>query len=129
MDAVSVAVVSSRVEAEIVAGLLRSYGLKAGVTADDAGAQEPQLQQQDRKSTRLNSSHANISYAVFCLKKKTEWHAPPPRRPAIRTPVPSPPHGSLGPPPPSPTPPSQRTALSSEPPFDSVPSCRPLRDR
>src|SRR3712207_7570435 len=28
----------------------------------------------DRKSTRLNSSHANISYAVFCLKKKT--HSP-----------------------------------------------------
>src|SRR3712207_7030556 len=28
------------------------------------------LAQQDRKSTRLNSSHANISYAVFCLKKK-----------------------------------------------------------
>src|SRR3712207_7449534 len=27
--------------------------------------------EQDRKSTRLNSSHANISYAVFCLKKKT----------------------------------------------------------
>src|SRR3712207_7124409 len=27
--------------------------------------------QVDRKSTRLNSSHANISYAVFCLKKKT----------------------------------------------------------
>src|ERR1035437_10423956 len=26
----------------------------------------------DRKSTRLNSSHANISYAVFCLEKKTE---------------------------------------------------------
>src|SRR3712207_8088907 len=26
----------------------------------------------DRKSTRLNSSHANISYAVFCLKKKIE---------------------------------------------------------
>src|SRR3712207_8795606 len=29
------------------------------------------LQPVDRKSTRLNSSHANISYAVFCLKKKT----------------------------------------------------------
>src|SRR3712207_8581231 len=31
----------------------------------------------DRKSTRLNSSHANISYAVFCLKKKkiTQKHA------------------------------------------------------
>src|ERR1035437_4829872 len=28
----------------------------------------------DRKSTRLNSSHANISYAVFCLKKKTRGH-------------------------------------------------------
>src|SRR3712207_7870046 len=28
----------------------------------------------DRKSTRLNSSHANISYAVFCLKKKTKTH-------------------------------------------------------
>src|SRR3712207_849625 len=28
----------------------------------------------DRKSTRLNSSHANISYAVFCLKKKKEIH-------------------------------------------------------
>src|SRR3712207_8795075 len=28
----------------------------------------------DRKSTRLNSSHANISYAVFCLKKKKIYH-------------------------------------------------------
>src|SRR3712207_8715406 len=28
----------------------------------------------DRKSTRLNSSHANISYAVFCLKKKKKEH-------------------------------------------------------
>src|SRR3712207_7938354 len=28
--------------------------------------------ERDRKSTRLNSSHANISYAVFCLKKKTQ---------------------------------------------------------
>src|SRR3712207_8787096 len=31
----------------------------------------------DRKSTRLNSSHANISYAVFCLKKKTSPSSPP----------------------------------------------------
>src|SRR3712207_8895295 len=30
----------------------------------------------DRKSTRLNSSHANISYAVFCLKKKVPSPAP-----------------------------------------------------
>src|SRR3712207_7978505 len=28
---------------------------------------------EDRKSTRLNSSHANISYAVFCLKKKNNY--------------------------------------------------------
>src|SRR3712207_8063871 len=28
----------------------------------------------DRKSTRLNSSHANISYAVFCLKKKSKYN-------------------------------------------------------
>src|SRR3712207_8643366 len=37
----------------------------------DGGAQAVRLALQDRKSTRLNSSHANISYAVFCLKKKT----------------------------------------------------------
>src|SRR5258708_21121180 len=40
---------------------------------------------QDRKSTRLNSSHQIISYAVFCLKKKTSRHAttrwkPPPQQ-------------------------------------------------
>src|SRR3712207_8549969 len=31
----------------------------------------------DRKSTRLNSSHANISYAVFCLKKKKSYESLP----------------------------------------------------
>src|SRR5438445_2621510 len=36
---------------------------------DEAVVVEPQ-EKRDRKSTRLNSSHANISYAVFCLKKK-----------------------------------------------------------
>src|SRR3712207_7327350 len=36
----------------------------------------------DRKSTRLNSSHANISYAVFCLKKKKQKHVV--TAPAIR---------------------------------------------
>src|SRR3712207_8768162 len=33
-------------------------------------ADHPDHRRRDRKSTRLNSSHANISYAVFCLKKK-----------------------------------------------------------
>src|SRR3712207_8686734 len=40
----------------------------AHLNVDEAGAPE---RMGDRKSTRLNSSHANISYAVFCLKKKT----------------------------------------------------------
>src|SRR3712207_7767327 len=35
-----------------------------------ADAPRPDPMEPDRKSTRLNSSHANISYAVFCLKKK-----------------------------------------------------------
>src|SRR3712207_8766207 len=37
---------------------------------DDALGIAPGQRGRDRKSTRLNSSHANISYAVFCLKKK-----------------------------------------------------------
>ncbi len=41
---VTVAVVASRAEAELVAGLLRSNGLRAAVLADDAGGQDPQLQ-------------------------------------------------------------------------------------
>src|SRR3712207_7312216 len=43
------------------------------VVAAAVVAAERQL---DRKSTRLNSSHANISYAVFCLKKKKQPHIP-----------------------------------------------------
>src|SRR2546430_8296545 len=45
------------------------------------------VQSQDRKSTRLNSSHSQISYAVFCLKKKK--HQTTPSRSAPPTPVPS----------------------------------------
>src|SRR3712207_7493197 len=37
------------------------------------GMKGPRSFQTDRKSTRLNSSHANISYAVFCLKKKKSY--------------------------------------------------------
>src|SRR3712207_8775237 len=37
---------------------------------DEAAPDLVPLPDEDRKSTRLNSSHANISYAVFCLKKK-----------------------------------------------------------
>src|SRR5690606_39712947 len=35
-----------------------------------------QLVNEDRKSTRLNSSHVKISYAVFCLKKKKKYNEP-----------------------------------------------------
>src|SRR5258707_9701254 len=38
----------------------------------ESGAEESARGREDRKSTRLNSSHANISYAVFCLKKKNK---------------------------------------------------------
>src|SRR5437870_9554440 len=40
------------------------------ITFDESGHPNFQQLQQDRKSTRLNSSHVAISYAVFCLKKK-----------------------------------------------------------
>src|SRR3712207_6859427 len=44
----------------------RQVGRAVGVEVGDGGRHAGE----DRKSTRLNSSHANISYAVFCLKKK-----------------------------------------------------------
>src|SRR2546429_2241108 len=40
----------------------------------EALPQGPGWQRLDRKSTRLNSSHGYISYAVFCLKKKKSYH-------------------------------------------------------
>src|SRR3712207_7456515 len=43
-----------------------------GTTSQWTGSEVSNVREMvDRKSTRLNSSHANISYAVFCLKKKT----------------------------------------------------------
>src|SRR5689334_24005618 len=45
--------------------------LRDCVDTDAHGSAPPLLSDQDRKSTRLNSSHSSISYAVFCLKKKT----------------------------------------------------------
>src|SRR3712207_9007147 len=65
--------------------LFRSRLTEAGVLASESTrtrgghlvetfhlASAPVRAWRDRKSTRLNSSHANISYAVFCLKKKKE---------------------------------------------------------
>src|SRR3712207_8415294 len=47
---------------------------KAPVNGRTADATDVAYSWSDRKSTRLNSSHANISYAVFCLKKKNKSH-------------------------------------------------------
>src|SRR3712207_9326737 len=49
-----------------------ALSIAAGGTADDSEGffVRPTIIEGDRKSTRLNSSHANISYAVLCLKKK-----------------------------------------------------------
>src|SRR2546430_14478237 len=48
-----------------------AHGARGGVP-HRAQADPPIRGRQDRKSTRLNSSHSQISYAVFCLKKKKE---------------------------------------------------------
>src|SRR3712207_5766950 len=52
------------------AGALPGEGHRAALAGDEDRGPEALGEQPDRKSTRLNSSHANISYAVFCLKKK-----------------------------------------------------------
>src|SRR5205085_6486968 len=69
---------------EITTRAARGYGgfMNEDYLWDKSGEPDPEIQQleeilkplryepQDRKSTRLNSSHSQISYAVFCLKKK-----------------------------------------------------------
>src|SRR3712207_7832348 len=48
-------------------------GLPFALAPHEAAQRRPHVgRARDRKSTRLNSSHANISYAVFCLKKKKQ---------------------------------------------------------
>src|SRR3712207_7386743 len=50
---------------------VKSFGLEKALLQCDPLMQTHEVRDDlDRKSTRLNSSHANISYAVFCLKKK-----------------------------------------------------------
>src|SRR3712207_8782511 len=56
--------------------VIDSLEVEADIVVNNAGLQHVSAIEEfpperlDRKSTRLNSSHANISYAVFCLKKK-----------------------------------------------------------
>src|SRR3712207_8017680 len=58
--------------AAAVVALAGVVGLATGFFRPAAYAGLPNLVE-DRKSTRLNSSHANISYAVFCLKKQSQF--------------------------------------------------------
>src|SRR3712207_7464375 len=61
---------------KIVEGMLGKRFFAAQVLADQPWIHDDKRTVgQDRKSTRLNSSHANISYAVFCLKKKKNTSA------------------------------------------------------
>src|SRR3712207_7089391 len=55
---------------EPVAQVAEREGITPRELADRNAERFQDLMPRDRKSTRLNSSHANISYAVFCLKKK-----------------------------------------------------------
>src|SRR3712207_7434031 len=73
-EAVLEAVRAARVLGDVAAD--RADDLRAGVRRVEE--RRPDGGGQDRKSTRLNSSHANNSYAVFCLKKKNRMQ---PRRP------------------------------------------------
>src|SRR5256886_11079168 len=55
----------ARIEAALAA-----QGVRVVQVGSEYGAGQVEINLQDRKSTRLNSSHSQISYAVFCLKKK-----------------------------------------------------------
>src|SRR5947207_11349853 len=54
-----------------VRGFAPVFAAQAAANASASGCAEPTPGSSDRKSTRLNSSHTVISYAVFCLKKKS----------------------------------------------------------
>src|SRR3712207_3799796 len=60
--------------ADVEKGMLGANGIVGGGIPLACGAALTAKTLGDRKSTRLNSSHANISYAVFCLKKKKKPH-------------------------------------------------------
>src|SRR5215217_8341287 len=63
--------------------------VKGCITRLSPDRSRPVAANRDRKSTRLNSSHANISYAVFCLKKKKQkahiTHLKKKKSPQLRT--------------------------------------------
>jgi hypothetical protein len=72
---VVVAVTSSRTEAELIVGLLHSYGLQAAISADDAGGQEPQLQLQ---GVRVLVASSDETAARDVLTRSADLDAEPP---------------------------------------------------
>src|SRR5687768_17889845 len=54
-------------------GVVCLFEQQVGLIQDLVAEQVDEELREDRKSTRLNSSHGYISYAVFCLKKKTKY--------------------------------------------------------
>jgi len=69
---VAVAVVDSRIEAELIAGLLRSHGVRAAVSADDAGGQEPQLQQDGVRVLVARSDEADARELLADAERGSE---------------------------------------------------------
>jgi hypothetical protein len=69
---VVVTMATSRIEAELIVGLLRSHGLRAAVSADDAGGQEPQLQLQ---GVRVLVARADEDAALQLLATVNDDHA------------------------------------------------------
>src|SRR5204862_7041288 len=61
-----------RVGARRGVGMYRGRPRTGAAVAEAPRVRERRRQHRDRKSTRLNSSHVEISYAVFCLKKKKQ---------------------------------------------------------
>src|SRR5436309_7369137 len=68
------------------AGERGAFARRFGIRGQSIRANAPR----DRKSTRLNSSHVKISYAVFCLKKKIKYEPRTKPRTQHRTPAPEP---------------------------------------
>ncbi len=69
---VVVAVVTSRIEAELIVGLLHSHGLRAAVSADDAGGQEPQWQLQGVRVLVAPSDEASARQLLAAAEDTAE---------------------------------------------------------
>src|SRR2546427_4130483 len=72
---------------DVASTIHRAVGLPVEERRDRMSRMRRQVR--DRKSTRLNSSHSQISYAVFCLKKKNRTNQITPRQPEIAEPQPT----------------------------------------